>query len=286
MRSKLRSELKYKVGTLKLERQRQKAKQKEFYDSFVEDYDDFELWKINGAENRYRKRFIARRAATMAKLARLGSHSVVLEVGCGTGNYTTYFVNSSGEACGLDLSLGMLKRAAGKVATGKLSFIQADAEHLPFKDSAFDAVLSINTLEHLDDIPQALREMKRVTKNSGRIVVSTPSDNPIQHNLDRLYNKCVGLFLTDHAFIPSQYGEGLTHRSLTANEMLSYFRKCEIRIEGQLFMGFIERKMSQIIWAHGFMEVLERILEKIPVVKSLAGVIIICGISTKNKLSR
>ena len=284
MRSKLRSELKYKVGTLKLERQRQKAKQKEFYDSFVEDYDDFELWKINGKENRHRQRFILRRAATMAKLAHLNSNSVILEVGCGTGNYTAYWLDLPMRICCLDLSRGMIRKAASKTDSDKLMLIQADAEHLPFKDSCFDAVLSVNTLEHLDDIPQALREMKRVVKSGGRIVISTPNENPMQHNLARLYNKCVGFFLTEHAFRPNQYGNGLTHQSLTANELLSHFRKCEIGVEDQLFMGFIERKMSQIIWAHGFMEVLERILEKIPVVKSLAGVIIICGTSTKNKL--
>ncbi len=89
--------------------------------------------------------------------------------------------------------------------------------------------------------------------------------------------------MTDHVFRAGQYGKGLTHQSLTANELLSYFRKCDIRFEGKLFMGFIERKMSQITWAHGFMEVLEGILEKIPIVKSWAGVIIVSGISTKNQ---
>jgi len=268
---------------VKLEDIQQKMKQRQFYDCFSGDYDDFELWKIKGRENKHRQRFMLRRAAIMAKLAHLNSDSFILEVGCGTGNYTRYWLNSSTRICGLDLSRRMLRKAASKIDSDKLMLIQADAEHLPFKDSCFDAVLSINTLEHLDDIPQALREMKRVTKNSERIVVSTPNDNPMQYILARFYNKCVGFFLTDHAFSSSPYGEGLTHQSLTANELLSYFRECEIGFESKLFMGFIERKMSQITRSHFLTVILERILEKIPIVKSWAGVIIVSGISTKNK---
>lgn len=271
------------MKSAKLNHVQQKMEQREFYNSFSEDYDDFELWNIKGSENKYRRRFMLRRAATMAKLAHLNPNSVILEVGCGTGNYTQYWFNSSTKICGLDLSRGMLRQAASKIGLDKLMLIQADAEYLPFKDSCFDAVLTISTLEHLDDIPQALREMKRVAKKSGRIVVSIPNNNPMQRNLARLYNKFVGFFLTDHPFRPSRYRESLTHQSLTANELLSYFRKCEIRFEGKLFMGFIERKMSQITWAHGFMEVLEGILEKTPIVKSWAGVIIVSGISTKNQ---
>jgi len=64
-----------------------KTSQKDYYDSF-EDFDAIELGVVDGRENEYRKRFIARRAEKMAKIADLDDESTILEVGCGTGIYT------------------------------------------------------------------------------------------------------------------------------------------------------------------------------------------------------
>lgn len=261
----------------------QKAKQKEFYDSYCEDFDDAELWKISGVENKYRQRFMMRRAALMAKVAGLNSSSVVLEVGCGTGNYTWHWLDSSMSIYGLDLSKGMLRNAARKIDSDKLILIQADAEQLPFKDSCFDAVLSINTLEHLDNILQALTEMKRCCNNGGCIVVSTENDSHMRFIRLRFYKKFVGLFLTDHGFRLPRYGKGLTHQDMTVNDLVSYFGKCEIDLGSLFFMGFIRRELSQIARLHGFMEVIERLLERTPIVKKYAGIMIVQGSVSKRQ---
>jgi len=154
-----------------------KVAQKEYYDSY-KDFDEIELGVGgNGKENEYRKRFLSRRAEKMAKIAGLEPDSTILEVGCGTGIYSTYWVKSSRKFYGLDISRGMLRRAATKIDSDKTLFVEADAEHLPFQDSSFNAVLSVNTIEHLDNLPLALKEMRRVCCDGGRIVLSVLNGN-------------------------------------------------------------------------------------------------------------
>ncbi len=270
---------------MKLEHRRQKAKQREFYDTYSEDFDKAELWELRGKdkENRYRQRFILRRATRMAKLAHLEPNLVALEVGCGTGIYTRHWVNTSGKTCGLDLSSMMLKRAASKIREDKLVLVQADAEWLPFKDSSFDAVLSVNLLEHLDNIPLALEEMRRVCKNGGKIVISMPNNNPMKYRLLRLYHRFASQIVSDDVFFsPPQYEGELTHHVLTPSELANILSKHGIQVEGTSFMGFIERKLSRITWGCTFLELLEKTIEKAPVIKSWAGIVIIWG-SVSNK---
>ena len=128
-----------------------KISQKGYYDSY-EAFDGIELGLVKGRVNEYRKRFISRRAEKMAKIAGLNTGSTILEVGCGTGIYTIHWAKPSIKYYGLDISRGMLKRAATKIDLDGVIFIEGDAEHLPFRDSSFDAVLSVNTIEHLDDV--------------------------------------------------------------------------------------------------------------------------------------
>lgn len=54
-------------------------------------------------------------------------------------------------------------------------FVSGDARRLPFPDAAFDAVLLLDVLEHIDDDRAAAREARRVTRPGGAIVVSTPA---------------------------------------------------------------------------------------------------------------
>jgi ubiquinone/menaquinone biosynthesis C-methylase UbiE len=90
----------------------------------------------------------------------------LLEVGCGTGLYLSELQQLAGLVVGLDLSEGMLKKARGLL-------VLADAEHLPFKDGAFDQVLSITALQNFPEPLLALAEMNRVLRSGGRLVLSS-----------------------------------------------------------------------------------------------------------------
>jgi SAM-dependent methyltransferase len=66
--------------------------------------------------------------------------------------------------------------------------VAADAHHLPFADEAFDAVVTFNTFEHLYDPPKAAREILRVLKPGGRLVLQTAFLQPVHEPPHHYYN--------------------------------------------------------------------------------------------------
>jgi SAM-dependent methyltransferase len=99
----------------------------------------------------------------------------VLEVGCGSAPCARWLRTRGADVVALDLSAGMLARAAQlNRATGvAVPLLQADASHLPFADGAFDVVFSaFGGLPFVSDVEQALREVARVLRPGGRFAAS------------------------------------------------------------------------------------------------------------------
>jgi ubiquinone/menaquinone biosynthesis C-methylase UbiE len=97
-----------------------------------------------------------------------------LDVGCGDGTLVLRIASMGAEiAVGCDLDLQMLARASAqpRPARSPAVFVAGRAECLPFLDAAFDVVTSIAVLCFLPDPPLAVREMQRVLKPGGRIVI-------------------------------------------------------------------------------------------------------------------
>jgi demethylmenaquinone methyltransferase/2-methoxy-6-polyprenyl-1,4-benzoquinol methylase len=105
----------------------------------------------------------------------------VLDLGAGTGVSTLELARSGALAVGADISIGMLQ--AGRTKRPEVLMLGADALHLPFADATFDAVTIALALRNIVDTGAALREMARVTKPGGRLVVcefSTPTWRPFR----------------------------------------------------------------------------------------------------------
>jgi demethylmenaquinone methyltransferase/2-methoxy-6-polyprenyl-1,4-benzoquinol methylase len=108
-----------------------------------------------------------RRATRLALDLKPGDR--VLDLGAGTGVSTEELARSGAYAVGADLSLGMLR--AGHAARPRVPLLAADALRLPFPGDAFDAVTISFALRNIVDPDAALREMARVTRPGGRLVV-------------------------------------------------------------------------------------------------------------------
>ena len=108
--------------------------------------------------------------------ALLGAGMRVLDVATGTGKLAlgaAARVSPGGEVVGLDPAAEMLARARRAIAPAeaRLSWVQADAQALPFADGTFDAVIIGFGLRNLPDVAVALRELARVAAPGGRVVV-------------------------------------------------------------------------------------------------------------------
>lgn len=90
----------------------------------------------------------------------------LLELGCGTGHWTRYFVARGFEVVATDPSAAMLDVARGGDAAG-VSFLRAAGERLPFADASLPAVGAVTVLEFVDDPTAVIREVGRVLRPGG-----------------------------------------------------------------------------------------------------------------------
>jgi demethylmenaquinone methyltransferase/2-methoxy-6-polyprenyl-1,4-benzoquinol methylase len=114
-----------------------------------------------------------RRVVSLAEV-KAGDHA--LDLCCGTGDIAFALAKHGAEVTGLDFSEKMLEVAQTRLQKAnlkpeKLKFIQGDAAQLPFPDNSFDAVTVGYGLRNLSSWEAGLREMIRVAKPGGRIVV-------------------------------------------------------------------------------------------------------------------
>jgi len=100
----------------------------------------------------------------------LSADDHVLDVGCGTGQTSSFAAERAGTVDGVDISEPQLSRARRKFTETR--FLRADAEHLPFTDDTFDAVVSVGAVIYFPDPVAALAEARRVTRPGGSILVA------------------------------------------------------------------------------------------------------------------
>lgn len=120
-----------------------------------------------------------RRAMTAAVAPRHGER--ILDVAAGTGTSSLALAAAGARVTASDPSPGML--AVGRQRHPHLDFVEADALDLPFPDASFDAVTITFGLRNIGDARRALREMARVCRPGGRLVIcefSTPTTPPLR----------------------------------------------------------------------------------------------------------
>lgn len=123
----------------------------------------------------------------VAKQVAAKSGQQILDLAAGTGSSSVAFLSPGVRVVASDFSEGML--AEGRKRHPELEFKFADATNLPFKDAEFDTVTISFGLRNVVDVNQALREMLRVTKPGGQLVICEFSKvtNPVFKPFYRVY---------------------------------------------------------------------------------------------------
>ncbi len=136
------------------------------FDGVARRYDVTNAVLSMGQDRRWRR-------AVLAAVAPLRG-SRVLDLAAGTGTSSAPLAATGATVVACDFSLGMLaqgQRRRRDPGAGAVAFVAGDGLRLPFPDATFDAVTISFGLRNLADAPAGLREMLRVTRPGGRLVV-------------------------------------------------------------------------------------------------------------------
>jgi ubiquinone/menaquinone biosynthesis C-methylase UbiE len=144
-----------------------------YYDAFSERYD-------RGRDRGYHKLIDDQAAAIVGRYA---AGKQVLEVGCGTGLILQRVAATAGSATGVDLSPGMLRAARAR----GLEVVEGSATDLPFADASFDVAYSFKVLAHIPDWDGCMRELVRVTRPGGHIVIDVYNRHSLRFLIKRLW---------------------------------------------------------------------------------------------------
>ncbi len=96
----------------------------------------------------------------------------VLDVGCGNGYVLSRYARAGARVTGIDLTargVGVCRLRFAQMGL-RGTFLQADAQRLPFADGAFDAVCSMGVLHHVPDTAGAVAEIRRVLQPGGKFI--------------------------------------------------------------------------------------------------------------------
>ncbi len=99
----------------------------------------------------------------------------VLDVGCNTGYGTVRFLPVARRIVGVDVSPGAIDAAGRRASHGRPEFVLTSGLELPFPDHSFDLVSSFQVLEHVADPLAYLRDIARVTRPGGEVILATPN---------------------------------------------------------------------------------------------------------------
>lgn len=95
----------------------------------------------------------------------------ILDVGCGTGG-NMLFLGKFGQVTGLDINNDALAFSRNK---GFSALFKGEAEKIPFQNSSFDIISTLDCIEHIEDDRAALREISRILKNTGTLLLTVPA---------------------------------------------------------------------------------------------------------------
>ena len=128
------------------------------------------------------------RLKAMAARLDIKAGATVLDVGTGTGIFVPYLlekIGREGKLVCLDFAEEMLKIARAKGFKGNVSYLCADIENNHLADESFDAVVCYSVFPHFNDKVKALKEIYRLLKKDGKLVICHTSSRQAINEIHR-----------------------------------------------------------------------------------------------------
>jgi ubiquinone/menaquinone biosynthesis C-methylase UbiE len=101
---------------------------------------------------------------------------IALDIACGSGYGTKILASKAKKVYGVDIDEKTIKYAKEKYSTTNINYSVGSGTNIPIEDQSVDVVVSYETIEHIEDYKKFLKEIKRVLKPGGVLLLSTPND--------------------------------------------------------------------------------------------------------------
>ena len=109
----------------------------------------------------------------------------VLDIACGEGYGSSMLADVAKSVIGVDIAEEAIAHASTQYAASNLAFRQGNAAEIPLEDASVDLVVSFETIEHHDRHEDMLREIKRVLRPGGLLLISSPDKHGIHRRIRR-----------------------------------------------------------------------------------------------------
>lgn len=106
---------------------------------------------------------------------RLAVEQDVLDIACGEGYGSNMLAEVARSVVGVDIASDTVAHAQARYPRGNLQFLEGDCAAIPLADASVDLVVSFETIEHHDRHEQMLREIRRVLRPGGVLLISSPN---------------------------------------------------------------------------------------------------------------
>ncbi len=190
---------------------------------------------------RFRRHAEFRRFSLLARLLDTGRPMSVLDAGCGNGWLSEILASRGHRVSALDIGGDSLKRAKARLESRdtSVSFCSGDIYSLPFPDSFFDAAVASEIIEHLDRPDDAIKELARVVRPGGHVLITTPYRETIEYTLCIHCNKKTPVNAHLHSFDREKIESLATAAGLTADRFDVFMSRPMERLGLSGFTGFL-----------------------------------------------
>ncbi len=169
-------------------------------------------WDGDLRESRYKK---------VAKLIRKEKPGRLLDVGCSSGIFSKQFLKNGWDVHGIDIAKNKVAEANRLGVKAKVADLTGK---LPYQNEYFDVIFAGEVIEHLVDTDFFLKEMNRVLKKGGKLIVTTP-------NLASWENKIRIFFGVYPAWVDYKLGGAGHVRAYTPGALKQHLRETGFKIE-------------------------------------------------------
>ena len=161
----------------------------------------------------------------------------VLDIGCGPGIVTEWLLQQDCEVHGVDVAPQMIEICEGRFGSDpKAHFKVAPVESLPYEDNFFDSVIAMGLMEYLEDDSDALREIGRVLKPGGSLIVTYPAAlSPWRNWTKFVYHPIAS---TVRSMIGRRSGYKITHKAYREGPVDASLKQANFQRQDRVYYDF------------------------------------------------